>query len=77
MMSFFVIHGYASPDSCTRNGDAVLTLTRCKNEAEVLAVKKEFDEGIHGECSDVSFVVIEGTERTIIPVETVTEYKLQ
>ncbi len=75
---FYVVHGYSSPDHCTRDGDTpVLSLTKCKGEAEVMSLHAGFQEEIHDDCSYVTFVVIEGVERQIEPVETVTEYKLK
>lgn len=75
---FFVIHGYSSPDHCQRDGnDAVLELTRCKSEEDVLKLYDPYPEMKEDpEYSNVTFVVVEGVERVIQPVERVTEYRL-
>jgi len=74
---FYVMHGYSSPDRCQRSGnDHVLELARLESE-EVLKLHEDYESvRENGECSNVTFVVIEGSERKVRPAETVFYYRL-
>ena len=74
---FYVYHGYASPDNCTRDGDGVYGLETCEDEQAVLRLYKEHSQAIAGdEASRGVFKVIEGVERKVRPRETVVKWEL-
>lgn len=74
---FFVYHGYCSPDNCDASEGPTYKIRECKTADEVAAFKAEFDEGIHDECSNVIFRVLEGTERRMKAVEKVSEWAVE
>lgn len=73
---FYVYHGYSSPDNCDASERPTYILTECRTAEDVAKLKAEFDESIHNECSNVIFRVIEGVERKLRPIETVTKWEL-
>lgn len=78
MSKFFVVHGYCGPDHYTGDNGPILELSEFDTPAEVEAFHEEFLQGgaSSKEASDVTFRVIEGKERKIVPVEKVTKFKL-
>lgn len=73
---FFVYHGYVGPDNYDARNGPFFKLTKCNNEAEVLALLKKHDEELGSGPSHQRFRVIEGVAREIKAVSTVTKYKL-
>ena len=74
-MKYFVYYGYTSPDNCggeyPTHGVKPFTTSE-----QVIEFKKEFDENIHDECTNVEFLVIKGEVASLIPKTTVTEWEL-
>jgi len=73
---YYVYHGYVSPDNYDCSEGPTYTIAHFGQAQSVIDFKKEFDEGIHDECSNVIFRVFEGEEKTLVPIETVTNYGL-
>jgi hypothetical protein len=73
---FFVYCGYSSPDNCDSSERPTYEIKEFKTEEDVIKFKKEFDEWISNECSNIIFRVFEGTEKKIKPVKIITEWKL-
>lgn len=75
---FYVISGYCGPDNHTCNNGPILRLSVCKTSEEVETLYAEFREHCYGrDNSKHVFRIIEGRERNIKPVETVTKYELE
>jgi hypothetical protein len=76
---FFVVHGYCGPDHFTAANGAVLELSEFKTAEAVEEIYEKWKEDIEGnsEASDLTFRVIEGSERKLVPVEKVTKHKLR
>ena len=73
----YVYAGYVSPDNYDASERPCYELKEFRTTGEVLSFKKEFDENIHSECSNVIFKVIDGRERQIVAKEVVTEYEIK
>lgn len=71
---FYVIHGYCSPDRYTSKDGPVLEVKEFRTEDEVVVFYKSFAEGLGAYA--VTFRVIDGRERKMVPVTRVTEYRL-
>ena len=74
---YYVYHGYVGPDNHDASEGPIFKLSQFENTEQVLAFKKEFDEGVHGDCSHVTFRVIEGKELELVPEKTVTVWRLE
>ena len=74
MKKFFVYHGYCSADNCDASNGPTYEISECKSAAEVAGLRSEFEENLPSECSNVIFRVFDGLERTMKPVETVTQW---
>ena len=75
-MKYFVYSGYVSPDNYDCSEYPTYTITEFDTPDQVALFKKEFDENIYDECSNVIFRVFDGVERKLEAVERVTEYEL-
>jgi hypothetical protein len=74
---FFVYHGYCGPDNYDASEGPTYKITECKTTTDVARLKRDFDENIHDECSNVIFRVFEGVERRKKFVETVTDWAVE
>lgn len=74
---YIVVYGYCGPDNYTSRSGPLLEIKTLKTADEVLALHYEFrEESAHKDLDQHVFRVFEGKELKLIPVETVTKYKL-
>lgn len=73
---FYVYHGYVNADNYDCSEGPRYVIDEFISSESVVEFKKEFDEGIYDECSNVIFRVFEGAEKSLKPVEVVTKYEL-
>jgi hypothetical protein len=71
---FFVYHGYCSPDNYDSSEGPTYKITECTTLADLSALKRNFDENVSDECTNVIFRVFEGVEWRMKPVETVAYF---
>jgi|GEM_PF-3907457 len=76
MSKYYVYHGYVSPDNYDCSEGPTYRMSDFNSSQDVVEFKKEFDECICDECSNVIFRVIRGSEMWTKPIQVVTEYEL-
>lgn len=74
---FYVIYGYCGPDNYTTDDGPVLEVKEFRSEENVEKFYVEFMEGMSATKTHVTFRVIQGVERKMKPVETVTKFVLE
>ena len=74
---FYVYCGYVSPDNYDASEVPTYIMREFKTAAEVIVFKKEFDDCLHDECSNIIFRVFEGRERNISVKEVAVAYQLE
>lgn len=73
----YVVYGYCGPDHYTsKDNHPLLEIKRFSGVGEVEEHYKKFMEGLGKEADKVTYRVFDGTERNMVPVTKVTEYKL-
>ena len=73
---FYVYHGYVSPDNYDASESPCYELTKIENDTELDRFKREFEEKLSNDATNIEFIVVEGVERKLVPKETVTHWIL-
>jgi len=73
---YYVYHGYLSPDNYDSSDVPTYQITEFSDSDQVIVFKQLFDGDLHDECSNVIFRIFEGVEKTLTPIEVVTDYEL-
>ena len=75
---FFVYSGYVSPNNCDLSNDGpCYTLSQFKTSKGVIQFKKEFEEGVDGDCCNVIFRIFKGLEMDLKPIKHEVDWELK
>ena len=74
---FYVYYGYCSIGNCDASEGPTYLIKECSSADEVATFRREFDEYLSKDCSNIIFRVFEGEERFLQPKKIVESYELE
>ena len=73
----YVYHGYVGPDHYDCSYGPIYKLTECKSSEEVCKLREEHKDCLGDDTSNEIFIIIQGTRKKLVPVESVTRWEIE